>query len=174
MKILVTGTPGSGKTSLTNYASNLEDQRFIDTDDVSNLCEWRNLKTGHVLGLVSDLTDPKDDNWYKTNGWYWKLPYLETLLEENPSIILCGSSENVTSSYKYFDKIFILEKTNEELLHNLQSPTRENPFGKTTQQRKDFINWQKYLIKEGSSYNTSIIRGNDIEQIYQKIISEIS
>jgi hypothetical protein len=146
----------------------------VDADEEVNLCEWRNLKTGKILGLTSEVTDIKDNNWYKANGWYWRLNYLKKLLEKTPSIILCGSSENVTSSYRYFDKIFILEKTSKELLNNLQSPDRKNPFGKTTQQRKNFINWQKYLIKESKNYNTTLITGNDIGKTYHKIISEIS
>lgn len=169
MKILVTGTPGSGKTSLVKYAHSVNDEKFIDADEIVGLCEWQEFKTGKVLGLVTDHKGTGEDAWYAKYGWYWRLPFLAQFLADNPTSIICGSSENVVDSYKYFDRIIILKKTEKELFLNLQSPERNNPFGKTPEQRKNFFKWQDYLIKEAEKYAPVIIEGNDIAGTYNSI-----
>jgi dephospho-CoA kinase len=75
MNILVAGTPGSGKTTLSNYAKAVNDQRFFDADEVDELCEWRRFDTGEVIGSIKDemgnLVESGEDDWYKVYGWYW-------------------------------------------------------------------------------------------------------
>src|SRR5688500_3937341 len=99
MSILVTGTPGSGKSSLVTYARNKEDGRFFDTDEISGLCEWREFKTGKSIGLVEDVGIKSEDVWHQRYGWYWRMSRLEQFLKENPNSVICGSSENVTDCY---------------------------------------------------------------------------
>lgn len=168
MKILATGTPGSGKTSLARYAHTQNDKRFFDTDEINGLCEWREFKSGKVLGLVTDHK-ATGDSGYKKYGWYWNVDLLNNFLTSSPLAILSGSSENLAECYKYFDKIFLLKKTERELLDNLLSSDRKNPFGKTPEQRKNFMNWQNYLIKEVEKYPYTIIEGNNILNVYRII-----
>lgn len=172
MKILVTGTPGSGKTTLVKYAQSLNDRRFYDADELSWLCEWREFKTSKVLGLVSEMEQKSNDEWFKNNGWYWREDKLRKFLHNTEDAFLCGSSENIASCYKFFDKIIILDKTKQELLENLKSPDRKNPFGKTTKQRENFMEWQEYLIKEAARYNSILLEGNDIAEVYQRVVAE--
>lgn len=169
MSILVTGTPGSGKTTLVQYAESVGDQRFFDADEVAKLCEWREFETGKVLGYVTAHKETGLDDWYKKYGWYWREDAMKEFLHKNPDAILCGSSENIADFYKLFDKIVIMKKTEEELLANLASPDRNNPFGKTPEQRKNFMNWQDYLINEAQKYQPQILTGNDIKNAYEQI-----
>jgi hypothetical protein len=170
MKILVTGTPGSGKTALVEYAQSIGDVRFVDADELPGLCEWREFKTGEVLGLVTEYKETGENEWYEKYGWYWRLDVLAKFLESNPNSIICGSSENVVEAYKYFNKLFVLKKTEEELILNLENPKRNNPFGRTPEQRKNFLNWQDYLIKEAEPYRLTIIEGNQVESRYKAIV----
>lgn len=169
MAILVTGTPGSGKTTLTQYAASLHDGRFIDADEVERLCEWREYKTGKVLGYVTEQKETGEDEWYAKYGWYWRPDAMKQLLASNPDAILCGSAENTVDYYPLFDKVVILKKNEAELLANLASPDRNNPFGKTPDQRKNFMNWQDYLITEAKPFNPIVLTGNDITKAYEKI-----
>lgn len=173
MNYLITGTPGSGKSTLAKYAQDLGDNRFLDADEISGLCEWREFATGSVLGLVSEYKATGGDIWYKKYGWYWNVDVLKQFLKENPGSIICGSSENIADYYLYFDKIFILKKTELELLSNLNNPGRANPFGKTPEQRKNFLNWQNYLIKEAEKFKPFIISGNNISTVYGLINDNI-
>lgn len=169
MNILVTGTPGSGKTTLVKYAKGKGDDRFFDADEIPGLCEWREFKTGKVLGLVSDHKETGQDNWYKKYGWYWIESRLKQFLADNPDAIICGSAENIADCYKFFDKLILVRVTKDQLLHNLASPARENPFGNTPEQRKGFMEWQDYLIREAQKFSPTFIDGNNIDATYSKV-----
>lgn len=174
MVILVTGTPGAGKTTLVNYAHANNDDRFYDADEMTGLCEWREFETGRVLGLVSEHDQKTDDDWFKNHGWYWRKEKLAEFIGNNPDSIVCGSSENIAECYPLFDKIVVLKKTEDELLSNLRSPGRKNPFGKTTKQRQGFIEWQNYLITEAQNYRPVILDGNNTSETYRQIVGLIS
>ena len=174
MNILVTGTPGSGKTALVRFACTQGDQNFFDADELEGLCEWRSFETGSAHGLVHEVSATKTDAWYKKYGWYWREGFLDNFLKnQDGHCILCGSSENIVNLYPKFDKIFVLKKTESELLKNLMSPDRKNPFGKTPEQRKSFMNWQNHLIKNLKNHNSIIIEGNSISKIYKELCEEI-
>jgi len=174
MSVLITGTPGSGKTTLVAYAKSKHDKRFFDADEIPGLCEWREFKTGKLVGLVGEVTVISGDEWYKKHGWYWNMDRLQELLDNNPDAILCGSSENVADCYKLFSHIILLRKSEEDLLRNLQSPDRQNPFGKSTKQRAGFMKWQGYLIKEAQSYPHSFIDGNEISKTYESVLQRLA
>lgn len=174
MSTLITGTPGSGKTTLVAYAEKQGDKRFFDADEIPGLCEWREFETGKLVGLVDEVAMVSNDDWYKKHGWYWRLDRLSQFLADNPDAIICGSSENIADCYKLFSHIILLRKTEAELLSNLQSPERQNPFGKSTKQRAGFMEWQDYLIKEAGPYHHSFIDSNEISETYELVLEHLA
>ena len=92
-------------------------------------------------------------------------------MAEHSGVVVCGSSENVTACYKLFDRLAIIRVTRDELLRNLASPERSNPFGKTTKQRAGFMEWQDFLISEAGMFSPVFIDGNAIEATYRKVVS---
>ena len=80
MPILVTGTPGSGKSTLTQYARSINDKRFFDADEIDGLCEWRVFETGEIMGLVTEFIETGMDEWYAMFGWYWRPEVLKTFI----------------------------------------------------------------------------------------------
>ena len=76
--------------------------------------------------------------------------------------------------YGLFEQLFIFKKNENELANNLASPDRDNPFGKTPDQRKNFMNWQDYLINEAHEFSPVIIKGNDIKIAYQTIAEDVA
>jgi len=169
MKILVTGIPGSGKTTLVNYANSIGNNNFLDSDNIEELSEWREFDTGKIIKLTNENRANNKDEWHKKYGWFWNEDQLTSLLNKSESIILCGSAENVTRFFKLFDKIIILKITREELIKNLNNPQRTNPFGKTDNQRIGLMEWQDFLIKEAIPYNPTIISTNEIKSIYTEV-----
>ena len=65
MSTLITGTPGSGKTTLVNYAKSQGDRRFCDADDMPGLCEWREFASGKTIGLVDEAVSYTHLDVYK-------------------------------------------------------------------------------------------------------------
>lgn len=171
MSTLVTGTPGSGKTTLVQYAEKLGNARFMDADEVIGLCEWREFKTDKPMGLITEFVETGEDEWYEQYGWYWRVAFLKDYLTKNPDVILCGSSENVTDCYELFDQVIVIRVTEDELLSNLADPTRNNPFGKTPKQRAGFMKWQEHLIGEAHGKKLALIDGNSTENAYNKILN---
>lgn len=173
MNALVCGTPGSGKTTLVQYAAAQGNKQFFDADEIQGLCEWREFKTGKVMGLVTEFMGTGDDDWYQNYGWYWRTDVLKQFLKDNPDAIVCGSSENVVDHYPLFDRHIILRVTEEELFLNHASPTRDNPFGKTPKQRANFMNWQQYLIDSAKGFKPDIIDGNNTANAYVTVVNAL-
>lgn len=171
MKLLITGTPGSGKTFLVQYAHEHAGRNYFDTDAVKGLCEWRDYKTGDVVGAIEDIEPTGGELWYKTNGWYWKKSRMDELAASVSNPVICGSADNVMDFYGYFDKIALLYKSREDIVSNLTQPGREQPNGKDPAHHDRILKWQDRLLETLKPHAPIIITDNDIRIVFHKVSS---
>ena len=167
MNLLVIGAPGTGKTSLVEYAHSCGYKNFFDTDAVPGLCEWRN-------GPVEDVTPTGDESWYATNGWYWKPKKVSELLNSAENPVICGSADNVFGFYGLFDKIVLLYKSREDIVHNLLAPGREQPNGKNPAHHDRILRWQGRLFESLKPFDATITGNNSVEVMFGKILQALS
>ena len=59
------------------------------------------------------------------------------------------------------------------LAEALIASARNNPFGQTAEQRKNFMGWQDYLLNEARKYQPVIIELRKVDDIYTKVLGEI-
>lgn len=169
MKVLVTGAPGTGKSFLVKYAYKQGYDNFFDTDEVKNLCEWRDYETGTVIGPVEFVNPKGGESWYQQNGWYWKKTKMNQLTASVDDPVVCGSADNVMDFYGFFDKIVLLYKSRKDIVSNLTQPGREQPNGKDPEHHERILKWQEKLLQTTRPFNPIIISENDVGAVFRKI-----
>lgn len=108
MKYLLTGIPGTGKTTVGNI---LKDSgfKFIDSDTEPKLAHWVNSETGEH----TDPVDNADASWYETHSWNLDLVRLAEILAsysgKGNDVIVCGMATNLIESFSFYDKAILLK-----------------------------------------------------------------
>ena len=174
MKTLITGAPGTGKTTLVEYARQHGSMNFFDTDKVSGLCEWREYATGKVIGDVEGVEPVGGEQWYRTNGWYWKQDKMNELLRSIPDPIVCGSADNVMDYYGAFDRIVLLHKSREDIVHNLTRPERDQANGKDPVHYDRILRWQEKLEESLKPFHADLVSDNTIPAMFERVQSILS
>jgi dephospho-CoA kinase len=170
MKILITGTSGSGKSAV---GGELQKRGFdvVDTDqDVFNnlsIAYWANKITGKGV----DMPWPPPKNWHNENDWVWRIDVLSQRLGSggNLTVFACGDSRNKEDTYSLFDKIFVLSAKDDILRERVQSRI-DNYFGKNDEELTWIIDQNKTIVEEVSNSGGIVV---DANQPLDRVVDDI-
>lgn len=128
--IQLTGPSGSGKTYMAESLRALG-YPAIDGDVIDNLGCFLDSE-----GQAHEYDHDGGQEWLETHFWSWDEAALDVYLRSNRRAIICGGAANDKAMGNRFNQIFYLELSKGEILANLLSPERFNPFGRTKEQQE--------------------------------------
>jgi hypothetical protein len=127
---LVTGNPGSGKTTL---AGELGRRGFvaIDPDYDADLSYWQNAD-GRQIAKAAGPAQP-DAHWLRTHQWVWSRSRLQNILRqyEPAPVFVCGIALNIDKVVDLFERVFLLRIDAETQERRLVTYDARNPPGRT-------------------------------------------
>src|SRR5919202_5036251 len=103
---LVTGNPGSGKTTL---AAELVRRGLvaIDPDYDAELSYWED--DAGTQTLKADGPSQPDEQWLRTHHWVWSRSRLQDIVRQHKApVFVCGIALNIHRVVDLFEHIFLL------------------------------------------------------------------
>ena len=159
-KIYITGISGTGKSTIIEELTK-KGIHAIDLD--SSFCRWEDKITREKVNV---------DYKIEKHGWYCNVNKLKKLLNIQENIIISGITENQNEYLKFFDKIFLLQCSEETILKRIYN-RKNNDFGKDPLEKEYILSFyrdfEKKLIEKGA---VSINVDKPIEIIINEIISK--
>ena len=113
-KYLITGRPGSGKTTVIEALKRHGFQAF-NTDDMPEITKLEEQETGKPVPWPEDVVD------WKRYVWNWQEAGLRKLLQNEGDIFIGAVVGNQQKFYPLFDKVFALTVSVETLQKRLDS-----------------------------------------------------
>ena len=116
--VLITGNPGSGKSSL---AAELARRGYavIDGDDIA---EWQ---TTSGLPVLQPVPTPED--WWLGHRWVWTRSRVEAAIRQRdastPYFFVCGIAANQRDLLALFDVVFLLTLDDQTQVERLDAPS---------------------------------------------------
>jgi hypothetical protein len=165
MKILVTGYPGTGKSSIVRELKK-RGRYAYDTEAIRSLMHAEDNKTGVRI----PLPQPVPRGWFETIGGYdWNIPRLSEILNSHDDVFICALADNQESLYDTFDKIFLLLLDEVDMEHRLQTRTTTD-YGKNSDELADIMQDHRHF--EESLLNAGAI-AIDVKKAIPEVVDEI-
>jgi broad-specificity NMP kinase len=170
-KIYITGTPGTGKSTIVKEFNKRGIFAF-DIDEVEGLCSWVDKKTQKKI-----IEHIPTKCWLKAHDWICDTDKLKKILDKQKgTVIVTDISGNQDDYLKLFDKVFLLKCDENTFLKRLENRhlKGENNFGKNPEERDYILSWYKDF--EEKMINKGVIQINteaSIDATVDEILSKI-
>ncbi len=165
MNVVIAGSSGSGKTTLARY---LQANGFqaLDADSDPNLSGWYDRKGTRIFPAYDQL----GLDFYRRHSFLWDKGYLQQRLEVG-NLYLCGSANNDFELSRYFDKKFFLSAPAELINARLQSPERDNNFGKLSEERLAVMSWLDSRLKQAVGHGFTVVDASQPIDVIARFVS---
>lgn len=163
MKILITGRPGSGKTTVIRE---LQKRGFTayNTDDYDDVTKLQDQISGEQVPWPSGPVD------WKKYTWNWQTDGIERLLNSSETVFLGGIVGNQKEFYPKFDKIFALTLSTETLAKRLETHSHSRTLEEKNRALAVHAEKQLRFRKQGL---TEISSEASIERVVEAILGQL-
>ncbi len=165
MKYLVTGFPGSGKSTI---AVELQKAGFnaYSTDETPGASRFVDQITKKPVVVPKNASA----EWKLSHYWAWDPDKIKELLSSKEPVLICGLSSTQYEFYNLFDKIFVLTIDEDTMLQRLANRDT-NDFGKHPEERARMKNIRQKV--QADLLNSDKCIAIDSTQPVRKVVTEI-
>ena len=170
MKILITGFPGTGKSSIANELKH-RGRKAYDPQSMHEYMHVENRETGRRIKQPEKVPA----GWYDTIGAYnWDTIKLEKLLQSSEDIFICSKAHNQSDFYNEFDKIFVLSLDFTELIRRLELRSGK-AIGKNSDELSDILSLHNHFEQSLTNHGAiKIDASQPLGNIADEILSNAS
>jgi hypothetical protein len=142
----------------------------VDADDES-LARWVD-DAGQVVRTPA-MSDP---GWLSRHRWEWDPVRLDEILSAagrtGQTLYVCGNASNVTSFFRRFDIVILLEIDEPTMLRRLDEPSREGEFGRGDDTRVLLRSWLPGFQAQVRTLGAQVVDATaPLEAVIESILS---
>lgn len=160
---LITGNPGSGKTSV---ALELAGRGFtaLDTDEIAG---WET-----ATGVSVDQPDQATDEWLSSHRWVWDRERLEGAIRARTTagqpVLLCGIAVNQREMLDCFELVFLLSLDDTTQLARLDTASNAD---RNEAQRAQILRGRPVFEQQMRSAGAVVLDGREpTPQVVERIL----
>lgn len=163
---LITGNPGSGKTTVAQELS----RRGFTAFDTDHIAHWET-----TSGVPVSKPEHASDAWLLGHRWVWSRARIEDIIHAHRAagkhIFLCGIAMNQRDMLDLFTTVFLLSIDHETQLKRLRTPANAH---RNAAQRAQILEGRPTLEREMRAAGAVILDGSQaIPELVSLILQEV-
>lgn len=165
MNFLITGFPGTGKTSISTELKRRGHYAY-DTENMRGYMHTESRVDGKHIVKPSDVPS----GWYDTVGAYnWDPIKISKLLDDPKDKFICAKAHNQLDFLDKFRKVFVLTLDETEMIERLRIRPG-NAIGKTNSELSDILMLHRHFEQNLLGHNAIKI---DVSKHVNDVVDEI-